>query len=232
MASSLIDVCRFNPTAGALTDWTVSSAVTGYFTPANSGAVNAAIYSYRAESNDLTQWEVGFGAYNTATGVLARTSILFSSNSNAKVNFSTVPQVAIVALAEDLLPVANIETFTAALSADVLLNNVSNYQNGPAVAQGTGAKTWEVTGSVTCTDTAGAAAFDGKLWDGTTVIASGRTSNVAANFGVVLTLSGIIASPAGNLRLDVKGASSTAGLIKFNLTGNGKDATITAKRIK
>ncbi len=104
MASSLLDVCRFNPTAGSTTDWTYSSAVTGYQSPTAAGAVNAAVYSYRAESNDLSQWEVGFGAYNSGTGVFARTTVLFNSlGTTAKVSFSTVPQVAIVALAEDLL---------------------------------------------------------------------------------------------------------------------------------
>ena len=104
MASSLLDVCRFNPAAGGTTDWTYSSAVTGYQSPAAAGAVNGAIYSYRAESNDLTQWEVGYGAYNSGAGILARTTILFNSaGSTAKINFSTVPQIAIVALGEDLL---------------------------------------------------------------------------------------------------------------------------------
>lgn len=103
MASSLLDVCRFNPTAGGTTDWTYSSAVTGYQSPSAAGAVNGATYSYRAESSDLSQWEVGFGTFNTGTGVLARSTVLFnSSGTTSKINFSAAPQVAIVALAEDL----------------------------------------------------------------------------------------------------------------------------------
>jgi len=104
MASSFINVCRFNPTLGGTTDWTYSSAVTGYQSPTAAGAGNGVIYSYRAESADLSQWEVGFGAYNSGTGVFARTTVLFNSaGTTAKINFSTVPQVAIVALAEDLV---------------------------------------------------------------------------------------------------------------------------------
>lgn len=104
MPSSLVDVCRFNPTAGGITDWTFSSAVTGYQSPSAAGAVNGAQYSYRAESADLTQWEIGVGVYNSSTGVLTRATVLFSSAAlNAKVNFSVVPQVALVALAEDLV---------------------------------------------------------------------------------------------------------------------------------
>lgn len=103
--ASFLDVCRFTPTLGGTTDWTVSAAVTGYQTPASAGAVNASVYRYRAESADLTQWEVGYGAYTVAGTVLARTTVLFnSSGTTAKINFSTVPQVAVVALAEDFSP--------------------------------------------------------------------------------------------------------------------------------
>ncbi|MFB6449256.1 hypothetical protein [Bradyrhizobium tunisiense] len=101
--ASLVDVCRFNPTLGGTTDWTYSTAVTGYQSPTAAGVVNGATYNYRAESSDLSQWEVGFGTYNTGTGVLTRTTVLFNSvGTTAKISFSAAPQVAIVALAEDL----------------------------------------------------------------------------------------------------------------------------------
>lgn len=112
MASSLIDVCRFFPTAGGTTDWTYSSAVTGYQSPSAAGAVNGAQYSYRAESSDLTQWENGVGVFNSSTGVLTRATVFCNSSgtgvssgqtgAGTKINFTTAPQVAIVALAEDL----------------------------------------------------------------------------------------------------------------------------------
>lgn len=111
MASSFLDVCRFNPTLGGTTDWTYSSAVTGYQSPSAAGAVNGAIYSYRAESTNLVDWEIGFGAYNSGTGVFSRTTVLFNSlGTTAKISFGAAPQVAIVALAEDLL------SFNAAMS--------------------------------------------------------------------------------------------------------------------
>lgn len=109
MASSFLDVCRFNPTLGGTTNWTYSSAALGYQSPAAAGAVNGAVYSYRAESADLTQWEVGIGVYTTGTGVLTRASVLFNSlGTTAKINFTTVPQVGIVALAEDLVSLPQI----------------------------------------------------------------------------------------------------------------------------
>lgn len=102
--AALVDVCRFNPTLGGTTDWVYSSAVTGYQGPVAAGAVNGLIYSYRAESADLSQWEVGYGAYTSGTTTFARTAVLFnSSGTTSKINFSTAPQVAIVALAEDVV---------------------------------------------------------------------------------------------------------------------------------
>ncbi len=59
----------------------------------------------------MSQWEVGFGTYTTATGVLTRGTVLFNSlGTTAKISFTTAPQVAIVALAEDLF------LFNAAMS--------------------------------------------------------------------------------------------------------------------
>ena len=114
--AGFLDVCRFNPTAGGMTNWTVSTAVTGYQTPALGGAVNGTIYRYRAESSDLTQWEVGYGAYTVSGTVLARTTVLYNSSgtgtgagqsgAGSLINFSAVPQVAIVGLAEDLISFA------------------------------------------------------------------------------------------------------------------------------
>jgi hypothetical protein len=102
--SSIVDVCRFNTTAGGVADWTYSSAVLGYQSPSAAKMVNGGQYSYRAESADLSQWEIGTGIYNSATGVLTRAVVLFNSaGTTAKINFSAAPQVAIVALGEDLI---------------------------------------------------------------------------------------------------------------------------------
>src|SRR5450756_2373288 len=96
--AEFLDICRFIPTTGGTTDWTFAVAATGYQGLAGAGAVNGTVYRYRAESADLSQWEIGYGAYNSSTGVVARTSVLFnSSGTTSKINFSAVPQVAIVA---------------------------------------------------------------------------------------------------------------------------------------
>jgi hypothetical protein len=138
VAYGFVDSVLFVPTAGGLTDWTVSAAVGGFFRPQDAGAVNGTIYRYRAQSSDLTQWEFGEGAWTTATTILARTTIRQSSNSNAKVNFSAAPQVGLVLAGEDVLDIANTQTantvfagpgsgaaaaptFRALVSADIVL---------------------------------------------------------------------------------------------------------------
>jgi hypothetical protein len=112
--AAFLDVCSFAPTLGGTTDWTYSAALTGYQSPAAAGAVNGAPYRVRAESADLTQWEITTGTYNSGTGVFSRTTVLYNSSgtgtgagqsgAGTKINFSTVPRVAVVALAEDMGP--------------------------------------------------------------------------------------------------------------------------------
>jgi len=100
-ATGFLDACGFNPASGGTGDFVVSAAVTGYQTPASAGATNGAVYSYRAQSSDLSQWEIGYGAYATGTTTLARTTVTASST-GSKVNFSAPPSVYITALTADL----------------------------------------------------------------------------------------------------------------------------------
>jgi len=108
-ATAFLDACGFNPASGGTGDFVVSAAITGYQTPASAGAVNGTIYSYRAQSTDLSQWEVGFGAYTSGTTTLARTTVVASST-GSKVNFTAPPSVYVTALSADLL---NASLFTS-----------------------------------------------------------------------------------------------------------------------
>lgn len=90
----LLNKCMFRASAGGTGTWTVSSAITGYLTPANAGAVNATVYSYSAESDDKTEWEIGTGTYTSSGTTFSRTP-LKSSNSDAAVNFTAAPRVAL-----------------------------------------------------------------------------------------------------------------------------------------
>lgn len=124
----------------------------------------------------------------------------------------------------------SLTSITASLGADVALNNTGAYFDGPSVAQGS-TGTWFVMGTVTVIDTAATASINCKLWDGTTVVDSCvlRSNNTIGGFPA--TLSGIIASPTGNLRISCNDATATTGKILFNSSGNSKDSTITAVRI-
>lgn len=123
------------------------------------------------------------------------------------------------------LPLASI---TASLGADVLLNNTANYFDGPSVAQGT-VGTWFVSGTITLVGNGSSNVYV-KLWDGATVIASAAVIPSAAQ-NLSVSLSGVLASPAGNLRMSAKNINAVVGVIAFNATGNAKDSTITALRI-
>jgi hypothetical protein len=124
----------------------------------------------------------------------------------------------------------SLSSLTSSLGADVTLNNTANYFDGPSVAQGT-TGTWFVSGTIAVLDTAGGAGMLAKLWDGTTVICSSNVNTTSANLLLQIHLSGVITSPAGNLRISCRDLSSTNGLIKFNASGNSKDSTISAVRI-
>jgi hypothetical protein len=113
--AAFLDVCRFSPTAGGTTDFTYSAAVQGYQSPTAAGVTNGRLYKYRAENANLLEWEVGEGSYNTGTGVLARTTVLFNSaGGTSKISFTLAPQVAIVALKEDLISVEEANAFSVA----------------------------------------------------------------------------------------------------------------------
>ncbi len=123
---------------------------------------------------------------------------------------------------------------TNSLSGDVALNNTANYFDGPSVAQGS-TGTWFASGKVMLSGAA-AANFLVKLWDGATVIDSALVQTTAgapsAGGYVVVTLSGYIANPAGNIRISARDSTATTGIINFNTSGNGKDSTLSAFRVQ
>lgn len=123
-----------------------------------------------------------------------------------------------------------ISSVTNSLGADVNLN-ASTYTDGPSVGQGTSG-TWMATGDVTFTDTGVAPNVKCKLWDGTTIIDSRQVGGFGtANVIDSMHLSGVLASPAANIRISCIDSSGTTGVLKFNSSGNSKDSTLTAIRI-
>lgn len=105
MTISFLDRCIFQATSPGLGDFVVDSAILGFLTPAQASAVNGATYHAIAQTvnsaGQVQQWEISTGVYNA--GVQARTTIVFSSSANAKVNFAAAPQVMITYLAEDVV---------------------------------------------------------------------------------------------------------------------------------
>ena len=127
--------------------------------------------------------------------------------------------------------IPNMKKLTNAISGNVSLNNTSNYFDGPSVAQGT-LGTWWATGQVTVSDSAGSAAIRCKLWDGTTVIASGEGNFVTGLEATSVTLSGFLAAPAANIKISCRDISSTSGSIKANVDGVSNTASsLTVLRI-
>lgn len=121
---------------------------------------------------------------------------------------------------------------TNSIASDIAMNNISNYFDGPSVAQGS-TGTWFASGSVVLLDTTSSAAgLRCKLWDGTNVVASGTQIPAGMSFPVSIALSGVFTSPPGNIRISCQDFSTTSGVIKANITLNSKDSTVTAYRIK
>jgi myosin-crossreactive antigen len=169
---------------------------------------------------------------NIAAGTTSTTALVATADTTGALVFQTG------ASATTAMTISSTQTvsftnllnyYTASLGADVALNNTANYFDGPSVAQGTSG-TWFVSGTVTVKDSS-AAEVIAKLWDGTTVIDSGGVYMTTGNGEGLIALSGVITSPAGNLRISCRDTVNTTGLIKYNQTGNSKDSTITAIRI-
>lgn len=115
------------------------------------------------------------------------------------------------------------------VATNTALNNIGNYFDGASLSQGT-AGTWDVACTVSVEDTAGAAIFFVKLWDGSTVIASTVAEATALGQYESISLSGTLATPAANIKISVRDISSTSGLILYNTTGNMKDTTCKGTR--
>lgn len=159
--SAFADLVRFTPTLGGTTDWVVSTAVGGCQTPALANVLNGVSYKVYAVSTDLTQWEISTGVYNSGTTTFPRTTVLYNSSgtgtatgqsgAGTKINFSTVPQVSLIALAEDLISVEIANAFSAAQQTRAQANIGVLYppQGRLTLTSGTAVMTTSVTAATT-----------------------------------------------------------------------------------
>jgi len=197
--------------AGDITYWNGSAWVT--LAGNNSG------------TNFLQETPAGVPSWVAAPGTGTVTSVGIVNTYGLSISGSPVTSNGNISAGVSLTSSAN------SIASDVAMNNTATYFDGPSVAQGTSGA-WLATGQATVTDTAGVAVIDCKLWDGTTVIDSAAQSISAASQLEVVHLSGVLASPAANLRISCKDISSTSGIIRFNSSGNSKDSTLTVVRIQ
>jgi hypothetical protein len=122
-------------------------------------------------------------------------------------------------------------TLNAVLANDVALTNTSTYFDGPSITLGPNG-VWLIIASTTTIDSNASSTIAFKLWDGTTVFDSGQTS-ISVGFESTTSLNAIVTAWSGNIRVSVKDTSNTTNaFIKANASGNGKDTTITAYRIR
>ena len=126
--------------------------------------------------------------------------------------------------------VALFTSFTNVLVNDITMTNTANFYDGAVVVQGT-VGTFLVMGGATTFSNNPTVNYNAKLWDGTTVIASGSNNTQAQSTGTSFALSGVIKNPAGNLRISVNDSTHTTDLIKANDSGAGKDTYVVAIRI-
>ena len=138
--AALLDLCRFTPTSDGTADWAYSSALVGCQGPRAAGAVDGTAYKFYAVSFDQTQWELTEGVYNDDTQTFARTTVLYNSagtgtasgqsGAGAKIDFSTVPNVAIVGVKEDIPSNAESNNFTDAQQTQLRRNINADFDPG------------------------------------------------------------------------------------------------------
>jgi hypothetical protein len=80
------------------------------------------------------------------------------------------------------------------LSGDVTIVNSATFYDGPTVSLTVG--TWLVQGTVTISDATAAGNQTAKLWDGTTVYASGESMVPSVNGACAITLQAVIVVPS------------------------------------
>lgn len=93
--AELLDNCRFVAGSSGTADFSDGTAVDGCRNLDDAGAVNGVSYPYKAQNATATQWERGYGTYDSGSGTLSRADIGDSSDGGSKVDFSTSPEIII-----------------------------------------------------------------------------------------------------------------------------------------
>lgn len=221
----------------------------GFLSFANAGATGGMQVSYSIQDSAGNS-ETGTATYTSSNTTLTNRAPTQSTNGSTYINASSAALIYATWRAEDLITsvtagtgltgggsagalsmAVSLSALTNSLTSDIALSSAATFSDGPTVAQGTSG-TWFASGSVTVMDTGSAATFNFKLWDGTTVMDSDSVTTTLANYRDSASLSGYITNPAGNIRISVANIQGTAtGKIYANISGAGKDSTVTVVRI-
>lgn len=208
------------------------------------GAINGA--------NTLTVAAAGSDTINGGASqnyAIARTQITFVSDGVSKWTFNgaagggTVTSVTITAgtgiaasgtcssstLVNCALSVS-LPVYSNALVGDVALNNTSTFFTGPSVSQGSSG-TWACTGTVTMIDVAANNNYNLRMTDGAFNATTALVGQSAQNAPVTVTMTGVFVAPAGNIRIQVRANAATTAAIKYNLSGESRDAVLFCHRI-
>jgi hypothetical protein len=99
-------------------------------------------------------------------------------------------------------------TASASLGADVPLGSANTWYDGPSVSLAAG--TWLLLAHITVHDTAAAARFTARLWDGSSVAASAEATTVGASLPGTLALAAVV-TPGGTTTYTGTVANATDG---------------------
>ena len=111
----VLGLLRFTNALGGTANFIYPGPTTDMQSPASAGAVDGTAYLYYAQSFDMSQWEIGTGAYTASSSTFARTTISANSlGTTAKINFGTPPQVVVFDTFSSLVSVIIAQSFTAA----------------------------------------------------------------------------------------------------------------------
>ena len=195
---------------------------------------------------------IGTGTMSLLSAATATSTLLFPSilttdilvaatatqtllNKTISGSVNTITNVSLTSGVTGVLPAANGGfpgvTTTNSIGSDVAVNVINTDFTGPTVAQGT-TGTWLAVGQITIDMQQGASIFKVRLWDGTSVIDSTSVVMTGSFPGAIcVPLSGVIAAPAGNIRITCQCTNATVNIIRANASTYTKDSTITAVRI-